>query len=178
MNIIKMCECGKGFVMAPYLTELTVEQWGPTVWKLLHIIATRVGKGDAMIDADAANGLYFTINRLYEVLPCQECQRHARTYIAEHKFNPRGLEGVALRSYVEQWLLDFHNAVRARKSQPIIVGNVEEYEALWSAQRFLPCDDEALTLYFNYGKMFKIIDLVKFTSWFNQLKRLRLLLGV
>ena len=164
--------------MAPYLTELTVEQWGPTVWKLVHVLSSRLGEAGEMGDADAANGMFFVVNRLYEVLPCADCQRHAREYIAEYKFAPRGLTGAVLRNYVEKWLLDFHNAVRVRKAQPILVSTVEEYHELWRPQRFLPCEDEALTLYFNYGKMFKIVDLSKITSWLNQLKRLRLLLGV
>ena len=173
-----MCECGKGYKMAPYLTELTVEQWGPTVWKLLHVLASRVGGSGEAIDADAANGLFFVINQLPDILPCADCARHARAYLYEHKFAPRGLLGAELQTYVETWLLTFHNAVRTRKGQAILVNNVTEYHNLWLPQRILPCDDEALTLFFNYGKMYKIIDLTKFTRWNNQLKRLRLLLGV
>ena len=173
-----MCECGKGFKMAPYLTELTVEQWGPAVWKLLHVLSTRIGGGDEVTDADAANMMFFVVNQLPDVLPCAECARHARDYLFEHKFGPRGLLGTRLRTYIETWLLEFHNAVRTRKSQPILISDVGAYHDLWSSQRVLPCDDEALTLFFNYGKMFKIIDLTKFTRWNNQLKRLRLLVGV
>lgn len=173
-----MCECGKGYVMTPYLTELTVEKWGPTVWKLLHVLSSRIGGADETQDADAANMMFFMINQLPDVLPCKDCSAHARVYLAEHKFGPRGLVGAQLRTHVETWLLEFHNAVRVRKGQPIIVADIGAYHDLWSAQRVLPCDDEALTLFFNYGKMYKIIDLTKFTRWNNQLKRLRLLLGI
>lgn len=164
--------------MAPYLTELTVEQWGPAFWKVLHILASRMGSDVEITDADAANGMYFVVNQLPDVLPCADCAKHARTYIYEHKFNPRGLFGSTLRTYVEDWLLHFHNSVRVRKGQPILLRNVEEYHAVWSPQRMIKCDYDGLTLYFNYGKMYKIIDIPKFKVWNNQFQRLRLLLGV
>jgi hypothetical protein len=162
--------------MPKTLSELSTAQWGPTIWKLLHIAASRIGCGVDIIDTDSANAFYFVINRLNEVLPCAECKSHTKAYISSHKFDPRTLTGFELRLYIEQWLLDFHNAVRSRKGQPIIVGNVEEYHNLWRPQNFLPCDEEALTLYFNYGKTYHIIDVGKFINWNVQLKRLRLLL--
>ena len=164
--------------MAPYLTELTVEQWGPTFWKVLHIMTSRLGSDNEVTDADAANGMFFVVNQLPDVLPCADCARHARTYLSEYKFNPRGLYGDTLRLYVEDWMLQFHNSVRTRKGQPILVNNVKEYHTLWRPQSMIKCDYDALTLYFNYGKMYKIVDLARFTRWNNQFQRLRLLLGV
>ena len=174
-----MCECGKGYVMPKYLTEASVDAWGPPIWKLLHVLSTRLGsKDEGWCDADAAVGFYFVINQLYKVLPCAECQLHAKNYLATHKFDPRGLIGDHLRNYVEMWLLDFHNAVRIRKSQDIIIKTVEMYHTFWSMQNILPCEDAELKLYFDYGKMYKIIRVDDFARWANQLTRLRLLLHI
>lgn len=174
----RMCECGKGYVMPKYLTELTNDTWGPTIWKLLHILSSRMGDADEMMDGDAAQAMYFVVNRVHEVLPCLECQNHTRAYLAQVKFDPRGLRGADLRTYVERWLLDFHNAVRERKGQPRIVDSVEMYHALWRPQVILPCDNEALKLYFDYAKLYKIIRIDNYTRWVNTLTRLRLLLGI
>lgn len=172
-----MCSCLKNFVMPPYLTELANPEWGPIFWKLLHVLSTRIGGADEVTDADAANAIYYVINTLYDVLPCPECQTHTRAYLAENKFNPRPLRGAALRTYVEQWLLDFHNSVRARTGKPIEVTTVAEYHALWAPQKFQKCDNDKLTLFFNYGKTHLVIKVPNFHRWNDQLKRLRLLVG-
>jgi hypothetical protein len=172
-----MCECGKGFVMPKYLTELTVDTWGPTFWKLLHLQATRLGSSDSMKDDDSANNLTYLVNNLHSVLPCKECASHARAYVFEHKFKPRGLYGDALRNYVETYLLNFHNAVRSRKGQPILLTTIAEYHALWVTAKIIPCDEEDLKLYFDYGKTYGILDYTSLTRWLNVFKRQRLLLN-
>lgn len=173
-----MCSCLKGFVMPKELTDLTVETWGPIFWKLLHMLSTRVGNAGEIGDADAATWFSFVINGLPTVLPCASCQEHTRTYLKEHKFDPRGFNDAALRIYIEKWLLDFHNAVRERKSQPIIVETVEAYELIWRTAEFKPCDNESLELFFKYGKMYHVIEVANISRWLAHLKRLRLLLGV
>jgi hypothetical protein len=172
-----MCSCAKGYVMPKTLSELAPETWGPKFWKLLHVLASRVGYGGEMVDLDAANGLGFLIAHLHEILPCKTCQEHAKTYIMEHRFKPQG-GGADLRAYVEQWLLDFHNAVRTRKGQPILVSTVAEYHALWRPQEILPCDDTDVKLYFEYAKTYHIVTYTNLSRWQLMFKRMRLLLNV
>jgi hypothetical protein len=173
-----MCECGKGYVMPKSLSELTVDVWGPRYWKLLHIMATRTGIGDDTIDSDVANGFFYLLQLLPDVLPCKECKGHARTYILENRFKPQGLIGNHLRNYIMKWLLDFHNAVRLRKKQRININSIESYYALWQPQKFIKCDDEEMKLYFDYGRTYAIIIPANLTKWLNHLQRLRLALGV
>jgi hypothetical protein len=172
-----MCECGKGFVMPKYLTELTVDTWGPTFWKLLHLQATRLGSSDSMKDDDSANNFAYLVNNLHSVLPCKECASHARTYVFEHKFKPRGFQGETLRTYVESYLLNFHNAVRTRKGQPILLSTIAEYHATWVGAEIIPCDEEDLKLFLDYGKTYGILDYTSLTRWLNVFKRQRLLLN-
>jgi hypothetical protein len=162
--------------MPKYLSELRAEQWGPSFWKLLHVLSTRMGGGDEMADGDAANYMFFVVNRIHEVIPCLDCQGHAKAYLSSNKFDPRGLNGLALRNYVEKWLMDFHNAVRRRKGAPIVVDNLEAYHAFWRPLRILAADDDSLKDFFGYGKMYKIVRLDNFARWASQLTRLRLLL--
>lgn len=171
-----MCECGKNYKMAPRLTEAAPETWGPTFWKVLHLFASRIGKGDAMANTDAANAIFYVINQLHYILPCTECQKHTHAYLAEHKFDPRTASD--LHTYVSQWLIDFHNAVRARKGQPILISTVAESDEVWRRQKILACDDKALGLYLDYGKTYKLIPFENYSRWIIQYKRLRLLLGL
>ena len=173
-----MCECLKGFVMPPYLTELANPEWGPVYWKLFHILATRIGYADEMTDTDAANAFFYLINSLHQIVPCADCQNHTRTYLSEQKFDPRGLVGAPLRNYVETWLLNFHNAVRTRMGKPILVSTVEEYHALWRPQKFLPCDEEKYKLFVAYGKTYLVVQVMNFKRWNMQLTKLRIMFGV
>jgi hypothetical protein len=163
--------------MPKYLTELTVDTWGPTFWKLLHLQATLMGRGDPMVDDDSANNLNFLILNLHTILPCKECGAHAKAYIFEHKFKPRGLVGEPLRSYVETYLINFHNAVRVRKGQPVLISTIDQYHATWSTEKIIPCDDEDLKLYFDYGKTYGILEYTSLTRWLNVFRRQRLLLN-
>jgi hypothetical protein len=164
--------------MPKSLTELTVDTWGPTFWKLLHLTATRMGSDNAMVDDDAVNNMMWMVNYLHEILPCKECQGHAKAYVFEHKFKPRGLYGSDLRAYVETYLMNFHNAVRTRKGQPVIIKTIDAYHTVWSVAKIIPCDEEDLKLYFDYGKTYGILNYVSLTRWLNVFKRQRLLLGI
>jgi len=173
-----MCSCLKDFVMPKQLTDLTPNTWGPIYWKLLHILSSHVGEAGDMLDGDVANGFFFVINHLHTVLPCADCTTHARKYIAENRFDPRGLAGMPLRTYIEAWLLTFHNAVRIRKEQAIEIETVSAYHVRWRSETFQPCDNESMNLFFDYGKTYHVIDVAQFARWVVQMKRLRLLLGV
>ncbi len=169
--------------MPKYLTELTVDTWGPLFWKLLHLQATRLGQlnrfgaVDPMVDEDSANNFTYLLNNLHAVLPCKECGAHARAYVLANKFKPRGLQGDALRTYVETYLLTFHNAVRARKGQPITITTVAEYHATWATAKIISCDEEDLKLILDYGKTYGILDYTSLTKWLNVFRRQRLLLN-
>jgi hypothetical protein len=163
--------------MPKSLSELTVDTWGPTFWKLLHIPASRIGNGDPMVDDDSGNLMSLLLAHLWTILPCKDCQGHARSYVFEQKYKPRGLSGAALRAYTETYLMNFHNAVRARKGQPLLISDIATYHDVWSTQKIIPCDEEDLKLYFDYGKTYAIIDYTNLTRWLNLHRRLRLLLN-
>jgi len=136
-----MCNCGKrsdpslNIDMYMQLNPIDPVEWGPILWKYLHSISERIGQsGSDSIDFDEATYFENMIQLLPKILPCQECQNHARTYLQEENPLPslHDKKGSTLRNTARQWLFDFHNAVRQKKGQPIIVNTLEEYSTLYT----------------------------------------------
>ena len=110
-------------------------EWGPFLWKYLHVLAEQIGRsGNTIVDTDQAQYMEAMVSTLPQVIPCMECQAHATTYLATHPIPPlKGLYGADLRARIRTWLFEFHQAVRIQKGQPIIV-TAEDCEGLYANQ--------------------------------------------
>lgn len=160
------------------LSELKVEQWGPLLWKYLHITAERIGcSTNPILEADSANSIQILITSLPEIIPCADCQAHARTYLASNKFVTKDLKGCELQTYVRNYLFAFHAAVRARKSQPVVIDSPEACSALYGTMLITNEDDKNITDYFRYALLYRIINSTKYMRWWDIFRRLRLSLG-
>jgi hypothetical protein len=133
------CGCQKksGALASSILKEaadlLSPSDWGPILWKYLHILTEHIGtSGNTIIDTDQANYMETLLQMLPLIIPCQECQAHTAVY---YQTNPvptlKGLYKDTLQSTVRQWLFQFHTAVRLNLQQPVIVQTVEECAALY-----------------------------------------------
>jgi len=86
--------------------------WGPCVWYLFHTLAYKaVPDNFPEIKAD----LIQYIQRICANLPCPECTQHATEYM---KTNARVLNQITTKDQLHIFLVDFHNAVNARKQKP------------------------------------------------------------
>lgn len=180
------CGCGKkrtsgpGFFMGKEgAASGEPTEWGPILWKYLHCLAEKIGtSGDASIDRDQAVIFDFLLKNLAEILPCQECQAHAREYI---KNNPTpqilDLKGTALQSAVRAWLFNFHNDVRIRKQQPILISTLEECSNAYK-DCFVPNCEYTL---FKENVVFAIrngwVKIIMWKRWLIQSERIKLLTG-
>ena len=72
--------------------------WGARVWKILHDLAE-------LTDTDT-DGWKKLVSVLPGALPCAECGRHMREWVAGHP--------VSAEVGVRRWMLAFHNAVNVR----------------------------------------------------------------
>jgi hypothetical protein len=176
-----MCGCrkNKGPLPAPaYLAELKNEQWGPLVWKLLHITAEQVGRsGNPILERDSANAIQLLITGLPDVLPCTECQNHARQYLHDNKFLAKDLTGTALQTYVRSYLFTFHNDVRIRKGQPILLNTPESCKTYYESQGISADDDKHMADYFRHALLYRLVNSTKYMRWLDTFRRLRLMLG-
>lgn len=172
-----MCNCRKppktgGPTM---LTELKVEQWGPLLWKYLHITAERIGRSsNPILEADSANSIQILITGLPDIIPCPDCQAHARTYLTDNKFITKDLKGSELQTYVRKYLFAFHTAVRVRKGQPVIIDSPDACAALYGAMLITADDDKHMADYFRYALLYRIINSTKYMRWWDIFRRLRL----
>lgn len=117
-----MCGCNKGSKTVVKATEVDASVWGPIYWRAFHIMGERVGaSAGAETDAEVAGLMKTIVTLLPDILPCDTCRSHARIYIAAHPVNFTGLTRTGLRDAVRTYFHNFHNNVRIRKSQPLIV---------------------------------------------------------
>ena len=180
------CNCGRkrqsGSVpdelAAPLLVQEPAE-WGPTLWNYLHILTERLGtSGSPIVDTDQANYMESILQHLPHILPCNECQQHATQYLLDHPVpNLKGLYRDSLRTSVRDWLFAFHQDVRQRKEQPILVTSPEECIAIYR-DRTLPKADynrfiQTVTAAIRQGW----IRLDHWRKWYSHSEKMRILSG-
>jgi hypothetical protein len=178
------CGCGKKKELAAAMVAGSVvysadaEEWGPVYWKVLHCFAAHCGLiGDPITDADDARTMDVLVGQLGFVLPCDECQAHARAWLAEHPVSWTGLRGIALRGSIQLWLFAFHNAVRERKGQPIMFATLAEANAAYVECKVQPCEIEVLTNAAKYAIDHQIVKPAAWKRWYQEFNRFRLRVG-
>jgi hypothetical protein len=178
------CGCGKkkelaaAIVAGSTVYSIDADDWGPVYWKILHCFAAHCGGiGDPITDVDDARTMELLVGQLGFVLPCEECQGHARTWTEQHPFSWVGLRGAALRGSVELWLFAFHNAVRERKGQPIMYATLSEARAVYVDCKIQPCEIDVLTNSAKYAIDHRIVKAPAWKRWYQEFNRFRLRTG-
>jgi hypothetical protein len=155
------------------------QEWGPTLWLYLHCLASKIGTtGNSIIDTDQANYMEYIITNLPNIIPCLECQSHATTYIKTHPLPTlKGLYKDTLRTTTQEWLLKFHNTVRQRKGQPIIINTIEELNRTYNNCVVKQCEFTQLTQSVAYAVRQGWVKIDAWRKWYNFSERLRMLIG-
>jgi hypothetical protein len=155
------------------------EEWGPILWKYLHCLAEKLGTtGNTLINTDQTNHIEILITSLHQVLPCTECQAHAAAYIASNPFpTVKGLSGDNLRTIVRTWLFNFHNSVRARKGQPIIVNTPEECASVYAGCFIPKCEYTFFVQSVAYAVRQGWVRIDNWKKWYSHSERLRMISG-
>ena len=179
------CGCGKrknGTMDAAIEREanqlLLPTQWGPIMWRLLHITAEKIGQsGSKIMDADQANYVKTIITMLPHVLPCGDCQAHAEAYLSANPFPILiNVHGSNLSDMVRLWLFMFHNHVRNRKGQEPLA-KVEDCVVLYANERLSTSDYGILIDCITAATRQLWVKLDQWKKWYSALERLRLLTG-
>jgi hypothetical protein len=153
------------------------EEWGPTLWKYLHCLIEKIGlSGNPIMDTDQATYVEYIFQHLHSIIPCTECQEHARQYIAQNPVPTlKGLYSDNLRSTIRVWLFNFHNAVRSRKGQEIIVSTPEMCRHIYEGCFIPQCEFTNLTQSIAFGVRQGWIKIDMWKKWYNFSERLRVL---
>jgi hypothetical protein len=177
-----MCSCQKRNLAAvlqpPVPRSLgSSETWGPTLWKMLHITSFRIGQRTASDDEATRNHIQYIVDTLPRILPCPDCQDHARTYLAAHPFLPVGGRN-ELTTYVSNYLFEFHNAVRLHKGQPILIHTWEECRELYAHQLITLFDAQTLDTYLRLAVKYQVVRGEVYTQWNMRFRAIRNLLSL
>ena len=87
--------------------------WGPCVWILFHTLAFKIVPAEF---SSKKTDLINYIQRICSNLPCPECTQHAMEYM---KQNLRRIDAITTKEHLQEFLVDFHNAVNVRKGKPM-----------------------------------------------------------
>lgn len=161
------------------INPLDPPEWGPILWKFLHLLAERVGtSGNKIVDTDQANYMESLIGLLPQILPCTECQAHAAEYMASVPLPPlKGLYNGTLRETVRVWLFTFHNAVRLRKGQPVLVTTAEECAALYENATLPKCEYTSFVQSVAAAVRQGWVRMDNWRKWYSHAERIRILSG-
>lgn len=96
-------------------------KWGTPTWTLFHAIAEQIP--DDLYNVQGEN-IYKLFRRVCSILPCPDCQKHARVYLKRHKF-----AFVTTRERFRDFLVKFHNEVNKRKRKPMYEYDPEDYKS-------------------------------------------------
>ncbi len=140
--------------------------WGPILWKFLHVAAERSYSTKFYIETNDLRHIWnHIIQKLPNVLPCPDCQSHARKYLQDHPFDASDYTGQDLQSYVRQYIFDFHTDVRRQKGQPTLVNTIEECQRLYESQDYTQLNTDTLMVYFRIGMKYHVVQSTSFKKW-------------
>jgi hypothetical protein len=183
-SVIMGCGCGKKNgaplqMMGGDKPPLYLDEWGPILWKYLHCLAEKMGtSGNSIVDTDQANYMETLLTMLPQVIPCTECQGHAAGYVAQHPVpSLKGQYGEQLRNTVRGWLFMFHNAVRERKQQPILVNTIEECSAAYQNCSLAKCDYSNFIQSVAGAVRQGWVRIEHWRKWYSNSERLRIISG-
>lgn len=96
------------------------DNWGPSLWQILHGLAERIGK--LVVPSyrdDEKRQWILLIELLPKIIPCPMCREHAQQWILQ---NPvKGIKDIPsdeLYDWLSNWIYRFHESVNARTGKP------------------------------------------------------------
>jgi hypothetical protein len=99
---------------------VSVDEWGPDLWKLLHSYSLYAGKNKPEIAAlDEVRGWKTFIIATEAVLPCRKCKDHMREWRLKNPIEViTPYRGEYLKERVCSWLWELHESVNEKRGIP------------------------------------------------------------
>ena len=83
--------------------------WGPPIWTLFHTIIEHVPEEEF---SSVGPKIFGYISRICGLLPCPECQTHAKKYLNRQKIDTTN------KRTTREFMHNFHNVVNKHKNLP------------------------------------------------------------
>lgn len=92
--------------------------WGPLLWRLLHVIAEKLGtQKPELLATDEARELVYLLRGVETIMPCEKCRKHYHDYRLKNPFEELSKKrGQALKNSTREWLYLLHEAVNKRNN--------------------------------------------------------------
>jgi len=98
------------------LATLDTSEWGPQLWKALHVAANSPTAGSNLQWWETL------LNELRQGIPCPDCRAHYSAWYRSHPLTNRPASIIPIRRPVSvsigQWINDLHNDVNRRTGKP------------------------------------------------------------
>lgn len=97
--------------------------WGPSMWRLLHALAEKLGKQTTtiLIEDEQRAWLHF-LRSVENVIPCKRCKAHYRGWTLKNR-----IEGSLTKFGARSWLWGLHDEINSeRKVQGPVLNQMEE----------------------------------------------------
>ena len=92
-------------------------EWGPVLWKIIHIVSTKLGnQTNKILQSDELNYYNNFTKNLGTVLPCKLCRKHYYDYALKNK---KTVEYNELREYSINYYMKLHNEINEEKGRPL-----------------------------------------------------------
>ena len=178
------CGCGKKnksfnpiFSDNP-ITSSDPKAWGPCFWFMMHTMAEKTGHASSpIINGDHAAIFRWLVEQLPTILPCQECQAHARTYLLAHPPTWMKAVGNDLRIQIRTWVFNFHTSVRSRIGQPTTVISPDDCIALYAHETINPAFITDLSHHITFAVRSGWVRIDSWKRWVTQFNRMKLMLN-
>jgi hypothetical protein len=80
--------------------------WGPPIWTLFHTVIEHANETEF---GKVGETIFILINRICRLLPCPECQEHAKKYLSNQRVNTKS------KKVMREFIHKFHNMVNRYK---------------------------------------------------------------
>jgi hypothetical protein len=94
--------------------------WGPPIWTLFHTVIEHANETEF---GKVGETIFILINRICRLLPCPECQEHAKKYLSNQRVNTKSKK--VLREFIHK----FHTMVnRYKKYKEPTIEVLDQYK--------------------------------------------------
>lgn len=153
------------------------DNWGPSLWIILHSLAERGGKVIAPSFRDDEKRQWINIIELLpKIIPCPNCREHAQDWINKHPITAiKEISSDELYSWLTTWVYTFHEDVNYRTGKQSFDKGMlaQTYRSINILQIF-----KAMKPFIENAIRLSGITLMPWQKWINHFTILRSLYGI
>ena len=90
-------------------------EWGPLVWKILHVLSEKFGSNtNTILQNDELNAFDHFVKDLIYILPCPMCRKHYKEYYKLHY--KKNIKYTDLKNFSKKYFYNLHDEINKSKN--------------------------------------------------------------